>query len=144
MGRTVINKKPATHFSGPLAVGSGRIQAVTSSVTLTAEDNGSVMILSDAASGDITLPAVTNTGFEVKVICGFAITSASALISAEGDNIEGALMVASTVVDVDAADQLNFIQTAENIGDWVSVISDGTYWYADGRALTTGGLTATG
>ena len=65
-------------------------------------------------------------------------------IKVNENNIEGALMVASTVVDVDAADQLNFIQTAENIGDWVSVVSDGTYWYADGRALTTGGLTATG
>lgn len=133
-----------THFSGPLAVGSGKIEVITAGKTLTADDNGKVFILGDAAAGDITLPAVTNVGFECKVICGFAITSASALKSAEGDNIEGALMVASTVVDVNAADQLNFIQTAENIGDWVSVISDGTYWYADGRALTTGGLTATG
>ena len=134
-----------THFSGPLAVGAGKIEAITAGKTLTSRDNGKVFILSDAASGDITLPPVaTNVGFECKVICGFAITSASALKSAEGDNMEGALMVASTVVDVDAADQLNFVQTAENIGDWVSVISDGTYWYADGRALTTGGLTATG
>lgn len=133
-----------THFSGPLAVGSGKIEVITAGKTLTADDNGKVFILGDAAPGTITLPAVTNTGFECKVICGFAITSNGVLASAEGDNIEGALMVASTVVDVNAADQLNFVQSADNIGDWVSVISDGTYWYADGRALTTGGLTATG
>ena len=139
-----------THFSGPVysengfQSGAGIVEAITAGKTCTAADNGKVFILSDAASGDITLPAVTNVGWSCKVICGFAITSASALVSAEGDNIEGALMVASTVVTVDAADKLNFIQTAENIGDWVSVISDGTYWYADGRALTTGALTATG
>ena len=133
-----------THFSGPLAVGSGQVETITAGKTLTADDNGKTFILGDAAPGDITLPAVTNTGFTCKVICGFAITSAASLVSSEGDNMEGALMVASTVVDVDAADKLNFVQTAENIGDWVTVFSDGTYWYADGRALTTGGLTATG
>jgi hypothetical protein len=134
-----------THFSGPLAVGSGKVEAITAGKTLTADDNGKVFILSDAASGDITLPAVaTNVGFECKVICGFAITSASALISAEGDNIEGSIVVNGAQVDVDAADQLNFVQTAENIGDWVSVISDGTYWYAEGVGHGAGAITATG
>ena len=134
-----------THFSGPLAVGSGKVEAITAGKTLTADDNGKVFILSDAASGDITIPAVaTNIGFECKVICGFAITSASALISAEGDNIEGSIVVNGAQVDVDAADQLNFVQTAENIGDWVSVISDGTYWYAEGVGHGAGAITATG
>ena len=133
-----------THFSGPLAVGSGQVEEITAGKTLTERDNGKTFILADAAPGTITLPAVTNTGFTCKVICGFDITSNGVLASAEGDNMEGALMVASTVVDVDAADQLNFVNTADNIGDWVSVFSDGTYWYADGRALTTAAITATG
>ena len=124
-------------------LGDGSIQSVTESITLTAEDNGKTFILGDAAPGTITLPAVTLAGFSIKVICGFAITSDGVLASAEGGNLEGALMVASTVVTVAAAGQLNFVDTAENIGDWVTVVSDGTYWYADGRALTTGALTAT-
>jgi hypothetical protein len=99
--------------------------------------------LGDAAPGTITLPAVTNVGFSCKVICGFAITSNAVVDSAEGDNIEGSLMVASTVVDADAEDQINFVASAENIGDWVSLFSDGTYWYVDGRALTTGAITVT-
>ena len=133
-----------THFSGPVAVGSGQIEVITAGKTLTANDNGKTFILGDAAPGTITLPAVTNTGFRCKVIVGFALTSDGVLASAEGDNIEGAGMVASTVVDCDAADQINFVDTAENIGDWATVISDGTYWYADFRALTTGAITATG
>ena len=132
-----------THFSGPLAVGAGQVEVITAGKTLTANDNGKTFILGDAAPGTITLPAVTNTGFTCKVIVGFALTSDGVLASAEGGNLEGALMVASTVVDVAAAGQLNFVDTAENIGDWASVFSDGTYWYVDGRALTTGAITAT-
>ena len=132
-----------THFSGPLAVGAGQVEEITAGKTLTADDNGKTFILADAAPGTITLPAVTNTGFRCKVIAGFDLTTNAVLASAEGGNMEGAMMVASTVVDVAAAGQLNFVQTADNIGDWVSVFSDGTYWYSDGRALTTAAITAT-
>jgi len=144
MSVTVINKKPGTHFSGPVGVGSGGVQVVTDSVTLTAADNGSNLVLGDAAPGTITLPAVTNTGFRCRVYTGFAITSNAVLASAEGDNMEGSLIVAGAVVTVDAADQINFVNTADNIGDYVEVFSDGTYWHVFGNALTTGGLTATG
>jgi hypothetical protein len=124
---------------------AGLIENVTAGKTCNAGlDNGKTFILADADPGTITLPAVTNTGFHCRVICGFAITSNGVLASAEGDNMEGAVMVASTVVAVDAADQINFVATAENIGDEVEVISDGTYWHVRGSALTTGGLTATG
>lgn len=134
-----------THFSGPLAVGSGKIEVITAGKTLTADDNGKVFILGDAAPGTITLPAVaTNIGFECAVICGFAITTNGVVASAEGDNMEGAVDVNSTLVTVDAADQINFVATAENIGDWATFISDGTYWYVNGTALNAGGMTATG
>ena len=133
-----------THFSGPLAVGAGQVEVITAGKTLTADDNGKTFILGDAAPGTITLPSVSNVGFYCKVICGFAITTNAVVAGADTDKMEGAMMVASTVVDVDAADQINFVQTAENIGDWATFFSDGTYWYVDGRALSTGGLTATG
>jgi hypothetical protein len=125
-----------THFSGPLAVGSGQIETITAGKTLTSDDNG---------PGTITLPAVaSNAGFFCKVIVGFDLTTNGVVASTDGDDMEGALMVASTVVAVDAADQINFVQSADNIGDWATFFSDGTYWYVDGRALTTGGMTATG
>ena len=138
-----------THFSGPVVSengfqnGASTVETITAGKTLTTADNGKTFILGDAAPGTITLPAVTNTGFTCKVICGFAITSDGVVASAEGGNLEGALMVASTVVTVAAAGQINFVDTAENIGDWATFISDGTYWYVDGRALTTAAMTAT-
>lgn len=143
-----------TNFSGPVASANGfttgaaglasSVVSVTAGATLTVADHGKTYVFADAAPGTIILPAVTTTGFFCKVFCGFAITSDGVVASAEGDNMEGAMMVASTVVDVNAADQVNFVDTAENIGDWASFFSDGTYWYVDGRALTTGALTATG
>jgi len=135
----------ATHFSGPLNVGSGRIETITAGKTLTyKEDNGKTFILGDAAPGTITLPPVaTSAGFFCKVICGFAITSDGVVAATEAGTLEGAIMVASTVVTVAADDQMNFVDTAENIGDWVSFECDGTYWYVDGRALSTGAITAT-
>jgi hypothetical protein len=44
-------------------------------------------------------------------------------------------------VDADARDVITFVATAENIGDFVEVWSDGTSWFVFGNALTAGGIT---
>lgn len=136
----------ATHMNGPLALGAGSVRVISAAVTLSAvDDNGMTCILNAAAGVTVTLPPVANAGFRAKFITGAAFdTSNFVVASAEGDNMEGSLIVAGAVVDCDAADQINFVSTAENIGDFVEVFSDGTYWHVFGNALTTGGLTATG
>lgn len=117
---------------------------ITGATTVATTDNGKVFFVSGTGAA-ITLPAVTNTGFRAKfVVSGAIATSSFAITSAEGDNMEGSVIVAGAVVDVDAADVVNFVHTAENIGDFVEVISDGTSWHVFGNALNTGGITATG
>lgn len=140
----------ATHFKGPVISakgfqnGSDTVVSVTAGRTLTAADNGKTFILGDAAPGTITLPAVASTaGFKCKVICGFDLTSNGVVASAEGSNLEGAVMVASAVVTVASDDQINFVNSADNIGDWATFRSDGSQWYVDGRTLTTAAMTAT-
>jgi hypothetical protein len=141
----------ATHFSGPVVSengfqnGASSVETIAAATTLTAADSGKTFIMNAAGGAAITLPAVTNTGWSGKFIVGavFATTDWT-VVSADADAMEGAMMVASTVVNVDAATTLTFVATAENIGDWATVQSDGTYWYVDGRALTTAALTATG
>jgi hypothetical protein len=124
---------------------TGMVEQVTGAKVLDPGlDNNKTFVWGAAAPGPITLPAVTNVGFKCKVVVGFGLTSDAVVSSAEGDNLEGALMVASTVVTVDAADNINFVDTAENLGDWVTFESDGAIWYVDGRALTTAAITATG
>ena len=147
-----------THFSnvaigtanggGGLQVGGvqqnmGAIESVTAGRTLVAADNGRVLFLGDADSGDITLPAVTNTGFSIKVICNFAITASSAVISAEGDNISGVLVVNGTTVLSEVEDQINFILNLAEIGDYINLLSDGTSWIVDGIGGAAGSITAT-
>jgi hypothetical protein len=58
--------------------------------------------------------------------------------------MEGSIIVAGAVVDVDAADQLNFVHTADNLGDYVDIWSDGSKYFVFGNALNSGGITATG
>lgn len=121
----------------------GTINSVTAGQTLTAADNGKVLFLGDAAPGNITLPAVTNTGFHAKVICNFAITTTASVISAEGDNISGVLVVNGATVLAEVEDKINFILNLAEIGDYINIISDGTNWIVDGVAGAAGGITAT-
>ena len=147
-----------THFSnveigtasggGGLIVGgvyqnAGVTSSVTAGVTLTAADNGKTVLLADADSGDVTLPAVTTTGFSVRVLCAFAITASSAVISAEGDNITGTLVVNGTTVLSEVEDQVNFILNLAEVGDYIDIVSDGTQWIMNGIGGAAGSITAT-
>ena len=115
----------ATHFSGPVisengfSAGASSVETITEARTLVSADNGKTFILNAAGGAAVTLPAVTTTGFSCKFILGAIFATTDWVItSAEGDNLEGALMVASTVVDVDAADTITMDASAaaENIG----------------------------
>lgn len=142
-----------THFTGPVAsvngftTGAAGIAAGTSSVTagstLTVADHGKTIFLADAASGDVTLPAVTLTGFAVRVVCAFAITTSSAVISAEGDNITGTLVVNGATVLAEVEDQINFILNLAEVGDYIDIVSDGTSWIVNGIGGAAGSITAT-
>jgi hypothetical protein len=112
--------------------------------TLTAALSGTTYYLSGKGNR-IVLPAVANGGVNFRfVINGAFDTLDFTIASAEGDNIEGTLIVAGAVVDCDAEDFINFIADGENIGDYVEVRSDGTQWLiGDSGALTASKLTCT-
>jgi len=135
-----------SHFSGPIAVGSDSVKTPTAAITLTADDNGSTIMLNAAAGFNITLPA-HKAGIRLKFITGAAFATTNFIIIAPTaglDTLEGSLIVAGAVVTVAAADQINFVASAENIGDFVELFSDGVTWHVFGNALTAGAITATG
>lgn len=142
-----------THFNGPVESENGfvtgttgiaaSVESVTAGKTLVEADNGTTLLLGDAAPGDITLPAVTLTGFKVRVVCNFAITSSSAVKSAEGDNISGVLVVNGATVLAEAEDQINFILNLAEIGDYIDLVSDGSAWIVQGIGGAAGSITAT-
>jgi hypothetical protein len=135
----------ATHFSGPIVVGSGNDEVVAAATTLTAKDNGKTFFLDAAAGATITLPSgAVGMRFKFIVTSAFA-TSNWVVDSAEGDNISGNLIVAGAHVAAAAEDQINFVATAESVGDWIELVWDNTnsQWIVFGVAGLTGGITAT-
>tara|TARA_R110000751_G_scaffold249031_1_gene348773 strand:+ start:10888 stop:11316 length:429 start_codon:yes stop_codon:yes gene_type:complete len=137
----------ATHFSGPLAVGAGGVEVLTAAKTLTtAADNGKIFFLNAAAGATITLPKITQNGVKLKFITTLAFATTNWIIaSAEGDNISGTLLVVGATVTAIAEDQINFVASAELVGDWIELISDATnsQWIVSGVADNTGAITAT-
>jgi glycerol kinase len=120
-----------------------KYQAITIGETYTMADSGKTIKVS-GTGGTVTLPAPTE-GFNIKFVTTGGLTSANTVIAGgTADVMEGSIIVAGAVVDVDAADQLNFVHTADNLGDFVEIISDGSNYYVSGNALNSGGITATG
>lgn len=116
------------------------INSKATSVALTAAQSGTTFHLTQATGTALVLPAVASSaGVTYRFVIGAAFsTSNYTVTSAEGDNVEGSLIVAGAVVDCDANDVITFVNDGENIGDFVDLYSDGTYWYIG----ASGGLTA--
>lgn len=115
------------------------VVAPAGDATLTNAQSGSLFKMNTAGE-DLTLPAVaTASGVHYRfAVTGAVATTNMTIVSAEGDNIEGSLIVAGAVVDCDANDVITFVIDGENIGDFVELYSDGTSWLIG----ASGGLTA--
>lgn len=125
--------------------GAGRAKTVAAATTLTSDDNGKVIIMDAAAGATITLPALAD-GLVFKFIVGAAFATTNWIVaSAEGDNINGTLLVNGAVVAAGAEDQINFVATAETIGDWIELIADSgnSQWIVSGVGAGIGSITAT-
>ena len=136
----------ATHFSGPVIVGSGAVESATGSAqTLTANDSGKTIFLDSAAGATITLPALAY-GMKFKFVVSTAFATTNWVVaSSEGDNISGNLVVAGAHVAAAAEDQINFVASAESVGDWIELEADydNSQWIVSGVGGLTGGITAT-
>ena len=123
-------------------------ETIAAAQTLTAADSGKVFILDAAGGATITLPALKD-GLRFRFVVGAAFASTNWIIdSAEGDNINGIISdMGATVAGVPAAgeDQVNFIASAETIGDWVELICDygNSQWLVSGACTANGGITVT-
>ena len=119
------------------------VETLAAAQTLTAADSGKTFILSAAAGATITLPAL-KSGIHFKFIVGSAFATTDWIIdSAEGDNIEGLLIVNGAAVVASGEDQINFVNSAETVGDHVEFACDGTNWFVTGAGNSAGSITAT-
>lgn len=121
---------------------------VSTDKTITRDESGAVFILDAPAGKNITLPALApNLIYTIKTGAAFATTN-WVIASAEGDNINGLIIdMGATPAGIVAAgeDQINFVATAESIGDTVKFISDyeNSQWLVSGFCAINGGITAT-
>jgi len=119
------------------------VQTLAAAATLTAADSGTTYILKADEGKTITLPAL-KSGVHFKFIVGSAFDTSDWVIdSAEGDNIEGLLIVNGASVAASGEDQINFVNSAETVGDHVSLSCDGTNWYVSGAGNSAGSITVT-
>jgi hypothetical protein len=134
-----------TYFQAETIVATNNLELMSSAaVTLTTANCGSTYMINDTDGGTTTLMAATD-GCEVGFFVNAAIGTANHVIdSAEGDNIEGAMIVNSVAVDCAGEDQINIVNTAEGLNDYVKIASDGTSWYImDSLGVAAGALTCT-
>jgi hypothetical protein len=127
-----------TFYEG-LYAPSPAIFPTAATTTLAANESG-VTVYQTAATGlTYVLPPASNVGATYRFVVGAAFATSSAVIaSAEGDNIDGTLIVAGAVVDCRGEDFINFVHDGEAIGDFVEVTATGSGWVIG----ASGGLTS--
>lgn len=124
------------------------VETISAAQTLTAADSGKVFILDAAAGSTVTLPALKD-GLLFRFVVGANFATTNWVIdSAEGDNINGGVMdCGGTPAGIPAAgeDQVNFVASAETIGDWIELVCDygNSQWLLKGQCFTNGGITVT-
>jgi len=119
-------------------------QVISSAITLSAADSGKLFSLNAAAGAQITLPAVaTSAGLNFRFTVQALFATTAWTIKAATNVIQGGVIVNS--VNVLGADEntITFVASADTIGDFVELNSDGVNWYVSGVGATSGAITLT-
>lgn len=117
-------------------------EAITGAKTLRTEDSGKEFTLSAANGAPIALPDVAN-GLRYKFTTGLAFDTSPWVITSTTNVISGSVTVAGVVVVGSLENSISFVESAEGLGDWIEIWSDGTNWYVSGQAAVTGAITLT-
>ena len=145
----------STTFSGPVTSTNGFIGAITgletvttltAASTLTTAQSNTIFFLNSATEFVTTLPAPA-AGLMYTFIVGAAPSGASyTIVTASSANIiKGqAVNAAGVAGDTGTADDtISFVDAQAVAGDQVTVISDGTSWFAKAFCAVAAGVTFT-
>lgn len=123
-----------------LAENTGTISAAK---TLTASDSGKRFTLLAAAGAVISLPSVAIAGFNARFTVGLAFATTNWTIVSATNVIQGSADVNSTLVPGANENTISFVSTADTVGDYIEIYSDGTNFYAYGIGAAAGSITFT-
>ena len=141
----------STTFTGPVTslngfIGPDATTTSTAASTLTAAQSGTTFFLNSATEFVTTLPAPA-AGLNYTFIVGAAPSGASyTVVTASSANIiKGqAVNAAGVAGDTGTADDtISFVDGQAVAGDQVTVISDGTSWFAKAFCAVAAGVTFT-
>lgn len=120
------------------------VEVVDAAKTLVTEDSGKVFSLQAAAGAAISLPATPVKGWNAKFIVGSAFATTGWTIVSGATNIQGTVLVNGASVLGADEDTITFAAAAENVGDWVGLLYDGSNYivYGVGSAASSITLTA--
>ena len=119
------------------------VDTIAAARLLTQFDSGKEFTLSAAAGAQVTLPSVAKKGFKAKFTIGAAFATTNWTIKSLTNIIQGNADVNSTIVPASNENTISFVATAETIGDFVEIYSDGTNFYVDGIGAAAGSITFT-
>jgi hypothetical protein len=120
-----------------------RTQTLATATTLGSGDSAKVFTLSAAAGKVITLPSVAVEGFNAKFVVGAAFATTNFTIVSPTAVIQGGAHVNSVFVQAANENTISFVASAETVGDYINIVSDGTNYYVDGFGAATGSITFT-
>ena len=119
------------------------VETISTARVLTEFDSGKEFTLSASAGAEIELPAVAKKGFKAKFTIGSAFATTNWTITSATNVIQGSADVNSTLVPASNENTISFVASAETIGDFIELHSDGTNFYAYGIGAGAGAITFT-
>jgi hypothetical protein len=122
---------------------AARTNTLAVAKTLTASDSGNVFTLSATTGKVITLPSVAVDGFKAKFLVGAVFATTDFTIVAPTSVIQGGAIVNSVFVPASNENTISFVASAESIGDYINIVSDGTNFYVEGVGALAGSITFT-
>ncbi len=111
--------------------------------TLTSSDSGGMFVLNATAGKVLTLPSVAVDGFNCKVIVGAAFATTNFTVVSPTAKIQGGAIVNSVFVPAVDENTISFVASAESVGDYIEIVSDGTNYYVSGVGALAGSVTFT-
>lgn len=122
--------------------GADNVIVPTATTTLTKADSGKTIMLAAAAGFAINLPA-PQAGLKFRFVVGLAFATTNFTVVAPSNVIQGGADVNSTFVPAANENTISFVASAETLGDYIELVSDGTNYYANGVGTAAGAITFT-
>lgn len=112
--------------------------------TLTAAECGTTHFLKDATPDlAFVLPANATAGCEFTFKVAIDLSADQTVTAATVSTIFGQFNLNNTITECDAEDVFTFENGADSIGDWITVISDGTNWSLSGLGADGSSISCT-